>query len=99
MENVGLFTVSLSLAFGLVYGDFGDKPLSSGSEVYISLMVSSAPTSNTLEVISAVDRTVENFNSDPYILPTFSLQYGTTDTQVWSDKSYIYLAGYYNDYS
>ena len=98
MENFGLFTVSLSLAFGLVYGDFGHSMPSSSSEVYISLMVSSAPTSNTLEVISAVNKTVENINSDPYILPTFSLQYGTTDTQVWSDKCYIYLAGYYNYY-
>ena len=96
MKKLGWFIVSLSLAFSLAYGDFGDKPLSSRSKVYISLMVSSAPTSNTLEVMSAVDRTVENINSDPYILPTFSLQYGTTDTQVWSDKSYIYLAGYYN---
>ena len=91
MENVGLFTVSLSLAFGLVYGDFGDMS-SSGSEVYISLMVSSAPTSNTLQVVSAVDRTVKNINSDPYILPTLSLQYGTTDTQVCSCRySYINL--------
>ena len=78
-----LFIVSLLLVFSLVYGDFGDMP-SSGSEVYISLMVSSASTSNTLEVMSAVDRTVENINSDPYILPTLSLQYGTKDTQVYT---------------
>ena len=78
-----LFIVSLSLIFSLVCGDFGDMP-SSGSEVYISLMVSSAPTSNTLEVISAVNKTVENINSDPYILSTLSLQYGTTDTQVYT---------------
>ena len=82
MKELGRFIVSLSLAFNLVYGDFGDKPLSSGSEVYISLMVSSAPTSNTLKVISAVNKTMENINSDPYILPTLSLQYGTMDTQV-----------------
>ena len=84
MKKLGRFIVSLSLAFSLVYaaGDFGDKPLSSGSEVYISLMVSSAPTSNTLKVLSAVNKTVENINSDPYILPTLSLQYGTMDTQV-----------------
>ena len=75
--------VSLSLVFGLVYGDFGDMP-SSGSEVYISLMVSSASNSNTLEVMSAVNRTVENINSDPYILSTLSLQYGTRDTQVYT---------------
>ena len=83
MKKLGRFIVSLSLAFSLVFGDFGDKP-SSGSELYISLMVSSAPTSNTLKVISAVNKTVENINSDPYILPTLSLQYGTMDTQVCS---------------
>ena len=94
MENVGLFTVNcLSLAFVLVYGDFGDMP-SSGSEVYISLMVSSASTSNTFEVMSAVNRTEQNINGDPYILPTLSLQYGTTDTQVWSaDKNYTEFTG------
>ena len=78
-----LFIVSLLLVFGLVYGDFGAMP-SSGSEVYISLMLSSASTSNTFEVMSAVDRTVENINSDPYILPTLSLQYRTRDTQVYT---------------
>lgn len=96
MENAGLFMVSISLAFCLVYCDFGGTPSSAVSEVYISLMVSSAPISNTLEVVSAVNKTVENLNSDPFILSTLSLQYGISDTQVWCNKNYVYLAGYYN---
>lgn len=82
MEKVRLFIVNLSLLFGLAYGDFGDTP-TSGSEFYISLMVSSAPTLNTLEVISAVNKTVENINHDvPNILRTLRLQHGARDTQV-----------------
>ena len=79
MEIVGLFMVCFSITLG--YGDTS----SSESEVYISLMVSSAPTSNTLEVISAVNTTVENINGDPNILPTLILQYGIRDTKVWFD--------------
>ena len=84
MEIVGLFMVCLLITFGFAFGDL-EHDHTPRSEVYISLMVSSAPTSNTLRVISAVNKTVENINGDPNILPTLILQYGTRDTEVWFD--------------
>lgn len=83
MEKVRLVIVSLLFQLGLVCSDLGNMS-DLGSVYYISLMVSSAPTSNTLEVISAVNTTVENINNDKEFLPVFefNLQYGARDTQV-----------------
>ena len=55
----------------------GDKPL------YFSLIVSSAPTLNTFEVVSAVDYALEVIQNDAVIPSGYSLQYSRVlDTQV-----------------
>ena len=51
-------------------------------EIHISLMVSSAPTLNTLEVVEAVAKAVGNVNNDVDLLSGFSLQYSTLETRV-----------------
>ena len=51
--------------------------------LYFSLMVSSAPSFNTSEVVSAVDQTLDFVNNESTILPGRRLQYsGVLDTQV-----------------
>ena len=51
--------------------------------VYFSLVVSSAPTLDTSQVVSSVDRAVQLINSDVTVLPGYNLQYPQVlDSQV-----------------
>ena len=56
------------------------------SNIYFSLMVSSAPTLDTTGVVPAVNKVLDAINSDSTILPGYRLEYSTVlDTQVGLD--------------
>ena len=75
----------------VVYSDH-DATNHSAVEIHISLMVSSAPTLNTLKVVEAVAKAVGNVNNDVDLLSGFNLNYSTLDTKVrlMSVKFFIY---------
>ena len=67
----------LLIALSICTSSATDQP------VYFSLFVSSAPTINTSEIVSAVDQVLELINSNTTILPGYCLQYTQVlDTQV-----------------
>ena len=66
----------------VVYSDHNATDHSVDEIIHISLMVSSAPTLNTVKVERSVAKVVENVNRDSTILPGFSLQHKALKTKV-----------------
>lgn len=64
-----------SIVFTLEPASATATELDRNDPVYFSLIVSSAPTLNSLGVVSAVDEALEFVENDSTILPGYSLRY------------------------
>lgn len=72
-----------SVLFTLEPASVTATELDRDEQVYFSLIVSSAPTLNSLRVVNAVDEALEFVENDGTILPGYSLQYSQVlDAQV-----------------
>ena len=80
-----LLLVLVAVTLGNACAVLEDKSL------YFSLMVSTAPGLNTAVVAPAVELTLENINSDPTILPGYTLRYTrVADTKVSTNEFSCY---------